>query len=62
MLYNAAMRTEARQNIRIWVKTHRLLRIFAAHTGESMIAALHRITLTEYERVLGTRRDASEGK
>jgi hypothetical protein len=44
--------TEPRQTIRIWVKTHRLLRILAAHTGESMVAALHRLVQAEYERVM----------
>jgi hypothetical protein len=44
--------TEPRQTIRIWVKTHRLLRILAAYTGESMVAAVHRLVQAEYERVM----------
>jgi hypothetical protein len=48
---------EPRQTIRIWVKTHRLLRILAAHTGESMVAALHRLVQAEYARVMEMERE-----
>jgi len=57
MVFNIVMNdTEPRQTIRIWVKTHRLLRILAAHTGESMVAALHRLVQAEYERVMAHER------
>lgn len=45
------MSTEPHQTMRVWVKTHRLLRLIAAMTNESMIEVIHRLAQTEYERV-----------
>ena len=45
------MDKEPHQTMRIWVKTHRLLRLIAAHTNESMVEVMHRLTQAEYERV-----------
>lgn len=45
------MDKEPHQTMRIWVKTHHLLRLIAAHTNERMIAVMHRLVQAEYERV-----------
>lgn len=49
--YNAYMDTEPHQTMRIWKKTHKLLRLIAAHTDESMVVVMHRLAEQEYQRV-----------
>ena len=49
--YNAYMQPEPHQTMRIWTKTHKLLRLIAAHTDESMVEVMHRLAEQEYQRV-----------
>jgi hypothetical protein len=49
--YNAYMQTEPHQTMRIWTKTHKLLRLIAAHTDESMVEVMQRLAEQEYQRV-----------
>jgi len=37
--------------MRVWKKTHKLLRMIAAHTDESMVEVLHRLAQAEYNRL-----------
>lgn len=37
--------------IKVWVETRRLLRLIAALTGESLVAALHRIATDELRKL-----------
>jgi len=46
------MDKEPHQTMRIWVKTHHLLRLIAAHNNERMIVVMHRLVQAEYERVM----------
>lgn len=36
--------------VRIWLKTHRLAKIIAAHLDETLVAFLHRIVIEEAKR------------
>lgn len=45
------MDKEPYQTMRVWVKTHRLLRLIAAYTNESMVEVLQRLAEQEYQRV-----------
>lgn len=37
--------------IKVWIETRKLLRLIAALTGESLVAALHRIATEEFQRL-----------
>ena len=45
------MDTEPHQTMRVWKKTHKLLRMIAAQTDESMVEVLHRLAQAEYNRL-----------
>ena len=57
--YYAYMQAEPHQTMRIWTKTHKLLRLIAAHTDESMVEAMHRLAEQEYQRVRKDLKDES---
>ena len=54
------MDTEPHQTMRIWKKTHKLLRLIAAHTDESMVEVMHRLAEAEYQRVQKDLKDESD--
>ena len=58
------MGTEPHQTMRVWKKTHKLLRMIAAQTDESMVEVLHRLAQAEYNRlrVGNTTRREDEGR
>ncbi len=45
------MKPEPHQTMRIGIKTHRLLRLVAAHTDESMVEVMHRLAEAQYQRI-----------
>lgn len=45
------MDKEPYQTMRVWVKTHKLLRLIAAHTDESMVEVIQRLAEQEYKRI-----------
>jgi hypothetical protein len=45
------MDTEPRQTMMVWKKTHKLLRLIAAHTDESMVEVMHRLAQAEYQHL-----------
>ena len=45
------MDTEPRQTMMVWKKTHKLLRLIAAHADESMVEVMHRLVEAEYHRI-----------
>ena len=51
------MDTEPRQTMMVWKKTHKLLRLIAAHTDESLVEAMHRLAEQEYQRVQRKEKD-----
>jgi hypothetical protein len=55
--YNAHMNAEPHQTMRIWTKTHKLLRLIAAHTDESMVEVMHRLAEQEYRQVRNEDKD-----
>jgi len=55
------MDKEPHQTMRIWVKTHHLLRLIAAHTNESMVQVMHRLAQAEYERIRAQEQPAEKG-
>jgi hypothetical protein len=42
---------ESQVTFKIWPSTHRLLRLVAALTGESMVKVIDRLVRAEYERL-----------
>jgi hypothetical protein len=45
------MDTEPHQTMRVWTKTHKLLRLIAASTDESMVEVMQRLAQAEYEHI-----------
>jgi len=35
----------------VWKKTHKLLRLIAAHTSERLVETMHRLAEKEYKRI-----------
>jgi hypothetical protein len=50
-------KTDEYQTIRIWVKTHRRLRVIAALTNESIVSVLDRLSLKELVRLQGDEKE-----
>jgi hypothetical protein len=50
-------RTDEYQTIRIWVKTHRRLRVIAALTNESIVSVLDRLSLKELAKLQGDEKE-----
>jgi hypothetical protein len=50
-------KTDEYQTIRIWVKTHRRLRVIAALTNESIVSVLDRLSLKELARLQGDEKE-----
>ena len=51
LLYNAYMDKEPHQTMRVWTKTHKLLRKIAAETDEQLVEVLHRLAQAEWQRI-----------
>jgi hypothetical protein len=45
------MNKEPHQTMRVWTKTHKLLRKIAAETDEQLVEVLHRLAQAEWQRI-----------
>lgn len=52
------MDKHAQTTVKIWIETRRILRMIAAITGESLVATMHRLALTELRNLRPAARQA----
>lgn len=48
------------ETTKLWAKTLKIIRLLAAHTGQSMVSIMHRLASKELKRVLKKESDREE--